>query len=139
MQVTFMPYDDSKSHISKTALKAQDNHRLIYQYTGIAADEAGIHEAVVLRIYHSKPYATTQNAIIWIHDPKDWRSASGSANGFGYHLPSAAAQDAIDNAGIHLSESIDGRGDELISEALEAITRTKYPNASFVKVIKAHN
>lgn len=60
-------------------------------------------------------------ACLWItgHD----RRGSGSAGGYGYHRPSAAAQEAINNAGISLALPIDGRGDESIREALLAIAR----------------
>ena len=48
---------------------------------------------------------------------------SGSAGGYGYHRPSAAAHEAIHNAGFRLSQAIDGRGDSAITDALCAIAR----------------
>lgn len=48
-------------------------------------------------------------------------SGSGSAGGYGYHRPSAAAQEAINGAGFNLAEAIDGRGDSAIEDALKAI------------------
>jgi hypothetical protein len=63
-------------------------------------------------------------ACIWVSkEPWGWSSGSGSAGGGGYHRPSAAAQEAIDNAGFTLSRPIDGRGESAIVEALFAIAK----------------
>jgi hypothetical protein len=63
-------------------------------------------------------------ACIWVSkEPWGWSSGSGSAGGGGYHRPSAAAQEAIDNAGFSLSRPIDGRGPSAIVEALFAIAK----------------
>ena len=48
---------------------------------------------------------------------------SGSAGGYGYHRASAAAGEAITNAGFKLSESINGAGDTAIEDALCAIAQ----------------
>lgn len=86
-------------------------------------------EAVVtLRTYYTKSRGSN-TACIWLRTKaKDGGhsthlSGSGSAGGGGYHRPSAAAQYAIANAGIELSDPIDGRGDELINEAVLAIAK----------------
>ena len=75
---------------------------------------------VELRLYGtgSKNYAC-----LWVNDIKSniHTSGSGSAGGYGYHRPSAAAAEAIMNAGIDLSEHIDGRGESAIEEAVKAI------------------
>jgi hypothetical protein len=92
--------------------------------------------AVTLRLYltDSKAYCC-----IWIASgPKfdNYTQGSGSAGGYGYHRPSAAAGEAIRNAGFGLSEDINGRGDEAIREAVQAIARAVgYPRAL---IHKAH-
>lgn len=86
--------------------------------------ESGRYQApptVEIRLYGtgSKNYAC-----LWVaKEPWGWASGSGSAGGCGYHRPSAAAQEAIDNAGFTLSRPIDGRGETAIVEALFAIAR----------------
>jgi hypothetical protein len=75
-------------------------------------------ELVCLRIYATDSRAY---ACIWIHGHDIYGNGGGYAGGYGYHRASAAAQEAIKNAGIGLSESIDGRGDGAIIEAIKAI------------------
>lgn len=60
-------------------------------------------------------------ACLWISGQD--RRGSGSAGGYGYHRPSAAASEAIRNAGISLALDIDGRGEEAMREALLAIAK----------------
>jgi hypothetical protein len=73
---------------------------------------------ITLRLYGT---GNKNFACLWISGQD--RRGSGSAGGYGYHRPSAAAQEAINNAGISLSLPIDGRGEEAIREALLAIAR----------------
>lgn len=62
-------------------------------------------------------------ASIWIHGKKIETSGKGNVGGYGYHKESAAIQEALDSAGVKLSEDIDGRGDAAIRHALEACVR----------------
>lgn len=82
-----------------------------------------MHEVVDLRLYGTgqKNYCA-----MWVHDSKSdtHTSGTGSAGGYGYHKPSAAASEAIRNAGYTLSEDISGRGDQAISEAVKAIAES---------------
>lgn len=80
---------------------------------------------VDLRIYHTDRRAT---ACLWIrskHDEKSYSgygaNGSGDATGYGYHLGSQAAEEAITNAGVTLSKPIGGAGDSAVVEALFAI------------------
>jgi hypothetical protein len=58
------------------------------------------------------------------------RNGSGSAGGYGYHRPSAAAQEAIENAGFTLANRIDGVGESAMREAVLAIAAALgYPGA----------
>ena len=99
------------------------------------------HEPVVLRLYWSK---VTAYACLWVRgetaldaqgstvrlmpgssagDGCGSASGSGRAAGYGYHKASAAAGEAIRNAGFTLSEAINGRGESAIVDALLAIAQ----------------
>lgn len=59
---------------------------------------------------------------MWVFGANEiYVSGKGKATGHGYHKSSAALQDAIDSAGFDLDQSIDGRGDSAMEEALQAI------------------
>lgn len=58
---------------------------------------------------------------VWLHHNTIHTSGSGKASGYGYHKPSAAMQAAFGNAGIKLSEHIDGRGDSAMRDAMQAV------------------
>lgn len=75
---------------------------------------------VELRLYGT---GNKNYACLWVNDgtSNTHTSGSGSAGGYGYHRPSAAAAEAIANAGIELSEHIDGRGESAIEDAVKAI------------------
>jgi len=88
-------------------------------------------EPVVLRLYWSK---VTAYACLWVSskaaldgtsagDGCGSASGSGRAAGYGYHKASAAAGEAIRNAGFTLSEAINGRGEGAIVDALLAIAQ----------------
>lgn len=81
-------------------------------------------ELVTLRTY-ATPRGSTVTAALWTQsaDRSEHRSGTGSAGGGGYHKASAAAHEAIRNAGIDLSERIDGRGESAIASAVLAIAR----------------
>lgn len=78
------------------------------------------HAVVTLRIYGTD---ARNYACIWTSGeaPEHSRNGSGSAGGYGYHRPSAAAQEAINNAGFVLSQRIDGVGDSAIESAVLAV------------------
>ena len=98
----------------------KDNH-FSEQYTAFYIDEdLGMREIVTIRTYttDSRVYACC-----WIeYDPDQiYLAGSGYAGGYGYHRASAAAEEALNNAGIQLSEHINGRGSIAISNAVEAV------------------
>ncbi len=83
---------------------------------------------VTLRTYSGRSRnASHIYATLWVsHCPPaafDGCSGSGYAGGYGYHKASAAAQDAMQSAGIALSAPIGGAGDSAIEAALGAIAR----------------
>lgn len=75
---------------------------------------------VEIRLYGT---GNTNTAAIWVNDLANGihTSGTGQAGGYGYHRPSAAAAEAIRNAGFELSEAIDGRGGDAIERAVKAI------------------
>lgn len=86
---------------------------------------------VELRLYGTDSQWT---ACVWINAAALHNSGSGKAGGYGYDKPSAAAHQAIYNAGIDLSEPIDGRGYTAIIDAVQAIAiAIGYPDAIIFK------
>lgn len=82
------------------------------------------HTPVELRLYGTG----NQNfACLWVRVPgvkgkaEVYTQGSGRAGGYGYHRPSAAANEAISNAGFALDQDIGGVGDDAIEEALCAM------------------
>lgn len=65
---------------------------------------------------------TQVTCLLWMHG-KTYGRGIGRAGGYGYHMPSAALADAIDDAGINLSAPISGYGDSRMIQAAEAIAR----------------
>jgi hypothetical protein len=86
-------------------------------------------ELVCLRIYATD---ARHYACIWIHGSEACGYGGGNASGYGYHRGSAAAQEAIRDAGITLDESIDGRGDEAIRTAIKAIAEAAGSHKYFI-------
>lgn len=72
---------------------------------------------VIARIYYP---GTVAYACIWIKGKK-YARGTGKAGGYGYHKASAALASAISDAGITLSESINGVGDSAMDRACMAI------------------
>lgn len=83
-----------------------------------------MHAVIIARIYNTDSRAY---ACLWINSPtrKNRHSVSlsggGYAGGYGYHKASAALQCAINDAQIELDESISGRGESAMTDALAAI------------------
>lgn len=99
-----------------------------------------IYKGELIQIAELRIYGTNAKnyACFWLHDKKSntYCSGSGSAGGYGYHRPSAASNEAIESAGIKLSNSISGRGDSAQEQALYSIG--KKLGYRKVYVIKAH-
>lgn len=76
-------------------------------------------QVISLRIYGTN---AMNYACLWVY-ANDYKSGSGSAGGYGYHRPSAAAEEAINAAGYSLDESISGVGESAIKKALNAICK----------------
>jgi hypothetical protein len=96
----------------------------ISAYTVVAVNATGEIDSVVeARFYMSRSAdgASPVYCSVWISGPECSTSGCGSALGCGYHKESAALQSALESAGITLSQPIDGRGSQAMSEALLAI------------------
>lgn len=99
----------------------KENHfREEYKVVAITKDQT------LLEPISARFYATAQRwyCCVWIHESiksVTHISGGGYAGGYGYHKASAALQDALQDAGIQLSESISGVGDSAIRQALLAV------------------
>jgi len=83
---------------------------------------------VEIRLYGT---GNSNTAALWVNDSVSGihTSGTGQAGGYGYHRPSAAAREAIYNAGFELSEDISGRGENAIERAVKAIAEAiGYPD-----------
>ena len=117
----------------------KENH-FAEQITAVAINAYGrAYDCVTLRIYatDARCYACiwTSSNCAWKGSNGDhWRHGSGLAGGYGYHRASAAAEEAIINAGIVLDEHISGRGDGAMAEAVKAIARAIWTDEAAVKI-----
>jgi len=73
---------------------------------------------VLLRVYWA---GTTCHCIAWFYGKDSYGNGYGEATGYGYCKESAAIAYAIKDAGIELSEPIDGRGESMVRQAAIAI------------------
>lgn len=92
-------------------------------YKLVAVRNGELVELATLRLYMGRSRTASKvYCSLWITGARgEWRSGHGTAGGWGYHKPSAAAADAFRNAGIELSDCIAGRGDSAIEGALKAL------------------
>lgn len=77
-------------------------------------------------------------ACIWLGHNGVYNSGGGKAGGCGYHKASAAAEAAMQAAGITLDKSIGGRGDSAIDAALKAIGEALGFAPNSIYIHKAH-
>lgn len=119
--------------------KFNRNHRksaLHCSYLAVCPDStfsSGYRTPVEIRLYW--PAQSTCYACIWVNGKEIHTLGSGSAGGYGYHHESAAAYEAITNAGFKLSEPISGVGDAAIESAVKAIaTLLGFPDSLILKV-----
>ena len=73
---------------------------------------------VLLRVYWT---GTTCHCIAWFYGEDSDGNGYGKATGGNYCKESAAIAYAIDDAGIELSDAIDGRGESMVRQAALAI------------------
>ena len=116
-----------KAQLTKTdcmnARNLGDKKETVKQAVLIACKAGEFSEPVTVRWYMSRSGdgASPVYCSLWVRCSPYYVSGRGKAGGYGYHKASAAFQDACDSAGIELSQPVDGRGDELVREAMFAI------------------
>lgn len=101
------------------------------QYTGIVFNGHCAYDAVVLRLYKTD---ARHYCCVWVDGKCAWgapssskyRVGSGFVSGYGYHRASAAAYEALKNAGIEFDVDFSGCGDTAIKEALTATMNAMY-------------
>lgn len=100
-----------------------DKKETIKQMILITHKAGEFREPIIARWYMSRSGdgASPVYCSLWVHSSPYYVSGRGKAGGYGYHKGSAAFQEACDSAGIELSQPVDGRGDEMVREALFAI------------------
>ena len=108
-----------------TAHRKENPARLDQEFAVLVPSEHSrdeLHAVVILRTYCTST-GGSNTACLWVNAGDVHTSGSGSAGGYGYHRPSAAAHEAIHNAGFTLARPIDGVGNDAIREAVLAIAR----------------
>lgn len=127
------------NYIGKGDERINVSHRKEDKYSGgyiaAAIDDTGCHECVDLKLYRTNNRCY---CCVWTYKPGHYVGGSGWAGGYGYHKSSAAAGEAIKNAGWQLSDSINGVGDNAIERAIRAIAENIYPNATQIAIVNAH-
>jgi len=118
------------------AAKHRKENHFIESFILLAVYKGNLKEVAEMRIYGTN---AMNYACFWLHSYRNettvYANGSGSAGGYGYHRPSAAADTAFRTAGIEI-EDISGRGDSAITHTLESLgKRLGYRK---VYVIKAH-
>ena len=110
---------------------------MVSAMSAIAVINGKMREVVCARWYRARKSdgASPVYASIWVFGTGIHVSGNGRATGYGYHKASAALSAAVDSAGIVLSESIDGVGDDAIRSALEAIARAIEGAAAQILII----
>ena len=94
---------------------------LIGGYKLIDAGKKGTFKTLVdVRFYQVKNGSVVY-CIVWISGDNKYGRGVGRAGGYGYDKSSAALGSAISDAGITLSQSIDGVGESAEREAILAI------------------
>lgn len=118
-----------RCNINSTHRDRQYKNGLAHGYKAVTVGPDGeLINLVDLRVSYTS--SGTAYACVWLYRPKneaagivhgDWSSGSGRAGGYGYDKGSAAAAYALRAAGVVLSEDIDGRGSQVVREAVQAV------------------
>jgi hypothetical protein len=97
---------------------------LVSSWVVIALDNGTMRNVIDCRCWMSRSGngGVVVYASIWLYGGNNYyASGRGKDSGYGYDKPSAAIAEAIESAGIGLSESIDGVGNDAVREALSGI------------------
>ena len=114
----------------QVAKHRKENH--FYKEVAILDKKTG-RAVVTARFYATKAmhYICLWTSFESRYDWPAYCNGGGRAGGYGYHRASAALDEAITNAGFNISESISGRGDVAMEEALIAIAKLITGKRSF--------
>lgn len=108
-------------------------NKLHRAYKGIAVFADGTYrEAVDLRVYYPGERAYV---CVWVRSKEESGSGSDFADGSGYDKTSAAADGALEKAGIDM-ERFGGTGQT--TYAVQVVTDFLYPDALSTFVVQAH-
>ena len=112
----------TKTNVSN-ALNMGDKKETIKQMKLITHKAGEFKEPITVRWYMSRSGdgASPVYCALWVHCSPYYVSGRGVAKGYGYHKTSAAFQEACDSAGIELSQPVDGRGNDMVREAILVI------------------
>lgn len=142
MKCTHVPAKDT-SNVSMSHRKENnpcDVYKLIAMYKGEFQEVADI------RIYYPKGNGSRVYCCAWIRQntwsdtykytrfsptpekvktnkKSHWWNGSGYVDGWGYHKPSSAIEEALESAGFKFNKSFGGCGDSTAEEAIKAIGR----------------
>lgn len=127
-----------KANIGRIAQGMNANHRkekgFIGSVHGIAVVDGKATSACELRLYAT---SSRVYACFWVHAQSVYGNGSGYAGGYGCCKKSAAAASAIKAAGIELSEDVSGHGMATVKEAVKAIAKAIYPDATDVIALES--
>ena len=124
MRVIFEGYKD----IDSSKFSVRDTKVFAHQFECILFSEQGAESLLTARLYTDKKGGNVY-ALLWVKcrntdkNDVDYRRGYGRAGGYGYHKGSAAIEEALDAAGIKLSEHVGGRGWEACKDAFTAVCK----------------
>jgi len=98
-----------------------DTKETIGALTLVVCRGGQIHEPITVRYYKGRSSsATVVYCSVWIRDTRGGEeyNATGKAKGYGFDRPSAALQDALENAGFVFSREFGGEGPQAAREAV---------------------
>lgn len=116
ISAVFLP--DVKTKFTTSFRKEKAGLHAEYSALVVEPESQTLRQVVNLRLYWPGEVCY---AALWVNGCEVNTSGTGSAGGGGYCKASAAAHEAIANAGFALSEPIDGRGTGKIRDAVLAI------------------
>lgn len=106
-----------------------------YTVAGFDPATRRVTDVVTMRLYAS-PRGARIHACTWIYPTEGApRRGHGVAGGGGYCRRSAAGADALEAAGVKLSEDVAGRGEGMLREALLATAAAARPDLIGLTVI----
>lgn len=117
-------------------IKHRKTEHFFKQISVVANTKLGIEEVVCLRLYQRNTTTSPCHACLWVTSYKKevHITGGGSASGYGYCKMSAAAADAIANAGIELSVDISGVGMIAVIDTLLTLARKLgYANSTVIQ------